>query len=401
MRQALFIGLVFLLGCGDGDEGAPGSSSAPQAPGADPFDDNVLASYHVTMAQSDWDAIVADPFDNTQRHASVEWQGETYLNVAVEPAGNRSRIAGNPKPSVRIKFDEFVPDREFHHYSSLKFDAMIHDVTMMRARLEYPVYRALGVPSPNYVHCRFYVNGVYKGLYGVEERLKKEFVRKRFGLPVRQLYSWTASDLNDLVWVGPDPVTKYVPYMWMPEVDELPPDAEGVRDLCDALNNDLARFPSIFDVPSFLRFIAAETLLGEGDEYVADFTGSRSANMRLYRPPTTNKYMLLPWDTDQGFWRQETGITFAFENRLLTRKLILENSANFNEYKQDLKDLLAGPYETFRVHARMEFIRTQIRPAVYEDTLKPFSNADFENAVTWIKAYVTNRNQAFSAQLAP
>lgn len=393
---------ILLAGCGDPDEGGAQSilSAGPEPAGPDPFDPSVLTTYEITIDPADWDAMVADPADETYRRCAVAWRGETYADVAVRPAGNRSLIPGNPKPSLKLKFDWFVAAREFHRFSSLKLDAVIHDASMMKARLEYPVYAARGVPAPRYVHCRLYVNGAYKGLYGVEERVTREYVRKHFGRPVRQLYRWAASGtMHDLIWTGWDPITNYVPRMWIPLIEELGPEAEGVRELCYALHNDLPLVPGLLDVESFLNFIASETLLGEGDNYVAGSTGTRTANIRLYRPPTTGKYMILPWDCDQGFWRRETGITYAFENRVLTNRLILQNAANFERYRQILRELIAGPLDADRMAARVDFIFEQIKEAAFEDPYKLYTNESFVFHVEHIKQYVRERNAAFLPQL--
>lgn len=407
MRRAMSVALLALLAaCGDEGEGrlaqqilGPGPS--PPGGGPDPFDDGVLATWRITMDPADWDRIVADPCDNTWRRGTVEWQGEVYADVAIRPSGNRSRIPGNPKPSLRLEFDELVPAREFHGFSTIKLDAMIHDSTMMRARLEYPIYAVRGVPAPRYVHGRLYVNGQYKGLYGVEERVGKEFVRKRLGRPVQQLYRWAASaTMHDLLWVGPEPIANYAPRMWIPEIEELPPDAEGVRELCRRLHEDAARVPEIFDVESFLNLIAAETLLGEGDQYVAGHDGERSANVHLYKSPASGKYMILPWDCDQGFWRPETGVTHGFENRVLTRVLVVWNPANLARYRQILRELIAGPFATERVHARVDYILEQIRAAAHEDPLKPWTSETFEARVQALKRYVADRNAAFLGQLS-
>jgi spore coat protein H len=273
---------------------------------------------------------------------------------------------------------------------------MLNDHALMKARLEYGVFNDRGVPAPRYAHCRLYVNGDYKGLYGAEERMSREFVRKRFGAPVNQLYEWIGMD--DLRWSGPDPA-QYVPTMWLPKIEELPWDAAPVRDFVNALNNDLPSLPGHFDVESFLNYIAVETVLGEGDLYVAGFTGERTANIYLYRSPASGKYMILPFDADQGFWRPEHGITQWFENRILTRNVVLWAPDNLSRYRQILRELIDGPYATDRMKARVDSIYRQIEQAAFEDPYKPRDNATFQARVQEIKTYIEGRNAAFRAQL--
>lgn len=382
--------LLWLLvaGCGDGKEGA-----------RDPFDDRVLTTYELTLAPADWDAMVADPFDNTWRRCTVGWQGETFADVAVRPSGERSRIPGNPKPSLRLEFDEFIPDREFHQYSTLKLDAVTHDSTMMRARLQYPYYEAAGVPAPKYVHCRLVVNGALKGLYGVEERIGREFLKKRFGRPLNQYYEFREATA-DLEWWGPDPAA-YVPLMWIPDFEDLPGGAEAVRDLHDVLNNNPAQASTLFDVERFIGFIAAEVLQGESDAYLAGpFVDDVPQNLFLYRNPVNNRYLFLPWDRDQGYTRADPGITYGFERRILTRNLLLNSPDALERYRAALRKLLDGPGSTAAIQARIDFILGQIEAAATEDLLKPYSTDEFRASIQRMREYVDRRNRAFQDQLS-
>lgn len=388
MKRGWLLGLL-LAGCGgDSGEGA-----------RDPFDQRVLTTYELTLAPADWDAMVADPFNNTWRRCTVVWQGETYADVAIRPSGERSRIPGNPKPSLRLEFDEFVPDREFHQYSTLKLDAMTHDRSMMRARLQYPYYEAAGVPAPKYVHCRLVVNGALKGLYGVEERIGREFLKKRFGLPVNQYYEFREATA-DLEWWGPDP-SVYVPLMWIPDFDDLPAEAESVRDLHDVLNNDPGSASAVFDVTRFLAFMAAEVLQGESDAYLAGrLADDVPQNLFLYKDPATNRYLFLPWDRDQGYSREDNGVTFGFDRRILTRNLILNVPEALARYRALLRRLIDGPCSVAALQARIDAILAQIDAAAAEDPLKPYSTEEFHDRVQEIRGYVEQRTSAFQAQLS-
>lgn len=382
---------LIIASCGDGD--------SPVAAGKDPFDENVLTTYEVTLDPADWDAMVADPWNETWRRCTLVWEGETYPDVAIRPSGERSRIPGNPKPSLRLEFDEFLPDREFHEYSTLKLDAMTHDSSMMRARLQYPYYRAAGVEAPRCVHLRLVVNGAFKGLYGLEERIGREFLRKRFGRPVGQYYEFRESTW-DVVWAGPEP-TWYVPGMWIPDFDDLPSDAEAVRDLVDVINNRADEASAVFDVDRFIGFMAAEMLQGESDAYMAGVNADDvPQNLFLYRNPATGKFLLLPWDRDQGFSRRQTGVTFAFDRRILTRNLILWQPAILEQYRLRLRTMIEGPCSTPAIHARIDFIFNQIEAAAREDPLRPYSFDEVRDRAAEIKDYVEERNRLFLEQVA-
>ena len=62
------------------------------------------------------------------------------------------------------------------------------------------IARSFGIAAPREVHARVVVNGQYKGLYGVEERITKKFVQANFPGQTNQIYkfSGTLTDLDDL-----------------------------------------------------------------------------------------------------------------------------------------------------------------------------------------------------------
>jgi hypothetical protein len=62
-------------------------------------------------------------------------------------------VPGNPKPSLHLSFEEFVPSRHFHHLPSLKLNSHIDDPALMRERLTYGLARAFGIVAPREVHA--------------------------------------------------------------------------------------------------------------------------------------------------------------------------------------------------------------------------------------------------------
>src|SRR5437879_860468 len=74
MALRAMLAALLLSGCGDSKEGLSAQK--------DVFDENVVTTYSITMDPADWDAIVANPLDDTWRHMNLEWEGELWLDVA-------------------------------------------------------------------------------------------------------------------------------------------------------------------------------------------------------------------------------------------------------------------------------------------------------------------------------
>lgn len=364
--------LIPLAACGSDEEGRAGISVADSSGG--PFDPNTVSTVELVLDPADWDALVADPRADATRRAALRWEGQTWPDVGVQPSGQNSRLPGNPKPSLVLNFEEFIPGRRFHGLPSLKLNWLLDDPAMMRQGLVFGLHRARGLPAPREGYARLFVNGAYKGLYGVTERINREFVRARFGPGVHQLYKKTATG-EDFVWHGPDP-SLYVPRMFEPAIDTLPPGAEDVRDLFDALHHksyeELAR---IFDVEAFLEFIAIEVLTCEDDGYRSgpDALGNLwSSNFYLYKSPWNGRFRLIPWDRGESYWRPiDEPLTFTFERRVLTRRIILERPENLERFRRILGELIAGPSAPDVMAGRVEHLRDLIDDYVPQEPPNP------------------------------
>ena len=413
---ALLLGLLLAAGCGDSKSGSDGHGLYPEnaKSGLNPFDESTLTTYNLTLAPEDWDAIVATPEDNTWRRASLEWQGELWHDVAVRPSGQRSRVPGNPKPSIRLKFNYFVPGRTFHDrfLTGVKLVSDTNDPSMIRRRLEDGIYRASGLPASRCAHARVTINGAFKGVYAVEERIKRSFIQEHFGSSVvNQLYDFMTDQSADVTWSGPDPAL-YVPRMFTPKLSKLDPahpevkvaDPPLVRDFVDTVNNaPWSTAAGRVDVDLFCRFMAAEVVTGEADGYVAfraDGTGFRSSNFRIYLDPNTGRWVVLAWDREEGYWVTRGSIVTGFDQRVLTRSLILADPGTLERYKAILKQLVDGPASVEAMDARIDFLQSQLEGAVGEDPYKTAgSTAVWRDHLQTIRTFVRQQNAMIRSQL--
>ena len=78
---------------------------------------------------------------------------EMVSSVGIRPRGNTSR--GATKKSWKLKFNEFVPGREFHGLEKLNINGEHNDVSIIRSKLAWDLYKEMGVPSPRASHVQF------------------------------------------------------------------------------------------------------------------------------------------------------------------------------------------------------------------------------------------------------
>jgi spore coat protein CotH len=413
------LGLVAVMGFWNG---CNPTKPKPQNAGPDPFDEAVVATYDIAIDPADWNAIVMTPMPGQSgdqyKRATMTWRGETYPNVGVKASGQNSRIPGNPKPSLHLDFEEFVQGRKFRGLPSLKLNCQIDDPSFMRERLTYGLERAFGLAAPREVHCRVVVNGEYKGLYAAEERVTKSFVKARFSSDANQIYKFAGID-GDVYDVGNSPA-RYVTRsnssippssMFEATVDSLDPDAASVMNLILALNYDYAAAAASFDVETFLRELAVETVSGEEDAYLAgpDENGAVwSNNFYFYRNPHTGKFMLIPWDRNEGWWRlpSDASITQAFEKHVLTRTLVLGRPENLDRFKVLLRELVVGPGAVPVLQAEFDRIYDQIKDVLLEEPFavrvagkRPVDYPQWQGEAQGLRDYIRQRNEGVRKQL--
>jgi spore coat protein CotH len=289
--------------------------------------------------------------------------------------------------------------------SGFKLDNLSADPSMLRERLAYGCYRAAGLPAPREAHAWVKVNGEDQGLYAVEQRIGRQFIKDHFGGPVTQLYYWTG-DEDDLLWKGSYPL-QYVPNPLKPRIRSLPFRGEDMATLMDSIaNKPYEEAAKAFDVEVLLRQLAVEILTGETDGFVGVPTPGETrtnwmSNFFLYKDPVTEKYRLLVWDRDQSFWRPlGTPITQGLDAHLVTRKLILDRPENLDRLRGILRELLAGPLAPERVQARLDEIRTQIKEAAHRDVRKKAgSNERYEAELNALRAYILANAESVRKQV--
>jgi hypothetical protein len=135
-------------------------------------------------------------------------------------------------------------------------------------------------------------------------------------------------------------------------------------------------------------------------------------NYYLYRSDVHPAMLTIAWDKSQAFFdgpaypifHNSNDVPPALRNRLFERLMAYAEFRNL--YLDTL--VLCGqliaevPPGDTRGALEIEAVRLadQIRAAVYEDTTKPYTNAQFEEAVAWIVEFARARPAFLNAETA-
>jgi len=304
-----------------------------------------------------------------------------------------------------VSFEQFVPGGSWRGLKQIKLDA--GSSYGLSQRLGYWVYRQFGLAASRQSSGRLTVNNDYRGCYGVEEVIKKAYIRYHLGLSGdgnlykldNQTSTWSVDSYR---WRGWDPA-QYVPIPFAPKTNEVGGDYRDIVNLCNVLNNvsqssRRTELEKIINLDGYLAVLATCSCLGDSDGI---FNNMRELNNHFwYHREDTDRLEALPWDTDGSFvyqpantsvfkWFYETRPAQGGNNPSVLHAWIPNDPVAFETFKSKARGVVAGPLPAAR--SRADFIYNQIKAHVYADPYKPISNGQFDTHVQQVKDWILQR----------
>ena len=359
------------------------------------FNQAVLHEVRLVMDPGDWTALRENFRTNQYYAANMSIDNEVIQQVGVRSRGDGSR--SGTKPGLKIDFNKYISNQEFHGYKTVVLDNIVQDASMIRERLAYAVYEAMGIPAPQIAHARLTVNDEYWGVYTIIESISKPFLKARVGEESGNLFDYEYSFKWDFSYRGSDPAS-YTPLPFDPETNENKLDPSALVDFVRIANEAsdgsfLTEISKYIDVDQFLNYVGAENAIAEHDGFVGDFGMN---NFYLYQYGNTTKFMVLPWDKDTAFTDSKWSLSYNLASNVLTRRLTAD-PAKMKVYKDAVARGAQFVNERYLV-PKLEQAYTQIREAVLADTKKPFDNNTFESSIGGLRGLIIDREKDILAQ---
>jgi spore coat protein CotH len=360
---------------------------APAAPEAqsteDLFNSTTLQRLDLELHSADWAKLKENYRTNTFYPADMVWNGQTVRNVGIRSRGRGSR--NEHKPGLKIDFDQYSADQKFLGLKSLVLDNLTQDASGIHETVAMKFLTRLGIPAPREAHVKLYVRGEYIGLYALVEAVDKDMLARIYGAigEDTQNDGWLYEFVWQEDWRFTDFGTDLSPYKLRfdattheSETDEKK--YRAVQELVTLANQTSTdRFVEVlgprFDLPGFIRFVAAQAFLGDTDGFVGAYGIN---NFYLYRLENQDQHVLIAWDTDNTFW----GPTFPIlpdDTNILMQKLMRipeYNALWYTEIARAVQMAEADNWLDTEIIRNVQLIETAIR----EDVYKPFSNNSFE-----------------------
>ena len=326
----------------------------------------------------------------------VTFGGETFQHVGFRLKGNSSLVStwqrGTDKVPFRLNADALedrypeIENQTFFGFPNLGFSNNILDSSYLRAKVVTDLMREAGLPAPKTAFMRVYLDrgagGTYLGLYTMIEIPDEPMLDTIFGSSAGNLYKPHGTGGRWTVFVADD---------FPKRTNAADEDWTDVDDAIAALNDATGdrevwrrRLEARFDVSTFLRWLAVNTLVGNNDAY----GGLSAHNYYLYGSPRhRDRLFWIPWDHDLALPSSTGGIGGGgggvvgggggagqattldlFHTRIgagwpLIRRL-LDDSVFRAAYRGHVEELLNSVLEPSRVSARVRAEYDRIVPYV-------------------------------------
>ena len=386
------------------------------------FDDTQVLEFHFTFEHDNfWDTLEQNYNNGSGAYlkADLEFNGEICEMVGVKLTGNTSMSYPSQKKSMKVKFDAFTEDQDFYGVNKLNLKNAFKDPSFLREKLLCDHINEF-IPGPRTSFVKVYLNGIYWGLYNNVEQVNMKFIDKNFGNNEGgNLFKGDPE--GDLVWYG-DNENAYFDRYYL-KTNEEEPDWSDLVYLIDKINNTpLEVFPTelerIFHIRNFLFFSAINNFFVNLDSYI-----DKGHNYYIYHREDTGKFVHIPWDfnfalgTYKPFLYPQSQLPYLpvfWESAMPLERPLVNRMFQVEEYRQiylsDYQYLMDNVFQEELLFSRIDSLVNMIRPAVYADTLKMFTNEEFEQSILedipygnsyifGIKSFLQTRIESINEQL--
>lgn len=365
------------------------------------FCDTAVPRIDIYLAADTLTWIYQNPYSDIEHLAKFRFRNGnldvTLDSIGFRLRGNTSREAA--KKSFKVSFNTFHKGRKFFGVEKLNLNGEHNDPSIIRSKLCFDLFHDAGIVASQAAHARVYINDLYYGLYINIEHIDEEFLKNHLPNPSGNL--WKCLYPADLIYRGSQPDDYRNFWSGGRPVYELKTNKDAAdftrfTRFVSLLNlTPVAAFPDslekIADIENILSYFAMDVLLGSWDDYRALMN-----NYYLYDNPTTNKFMIIPYDYDNTFGIDWFFVDWATANpydwpRAVTgsRPLadrMLQNAQYRDLFTHFLRFYSQRALSLERWETRLQRMKNMITPFVEQDTWRTldygFTMGDFYNSFT-------------------
>jgi spore coat protein CotH len=296
--------------------------------------------------------------------ATLIYDGITWEHIGIRYKGNstleNSWKTGMKNLPLRFNFDYYEDDypetenQRFFGFKKMTMGNMIQDSTLIREKIASDLFGESGVPVAKTSFYEVYLDSGdgsdFLGLYTMIEDPSDDFLDDRFGNNDGKLYkpegegAWLTT-FNDSLYE--EKLNDDGDYTEMKSLINHLGDYE--------MENSLWRekFEKLFDVESFITFLAVNNCILNWDTY-----GVAPHNFYLYSDPEKEgRITFIPWDLNESFNRSQKVLSLSLNEIDDSWPLIfrIKNDEVYKQlYYQKISDFIKGPFSPESISRKLE-----------------------------------------------
>ena len=258
------------------------------------FHASVLHRIDIVIAPEDASRILNRTSDRVRCTFSID--GIVFKNVGVRQAGGTfNRFVGiEEKPTLSVKFDDFVDGQELHGLEKIILKDGRQDTGLVGEHLTYEVYRRAGIAAPMTAHAHVTINGNDSGIYVMREPINRDFLTRNFG---REFSNGNVYELT----YRPDPMLSPRDIALKDEIEQRRqrPELLGAADAVqnappEAFASAVSKY---LDLDRYITYYAVEAATSNYDGFSFNVN-----NAHLYAHPKDGRLIMIPYGADSSFW---------------------------------------------------------------------------------------------------
>jgi len=338
------------------------------------FADLIVRQFKIHVAEPEFQKLKRD--NHTYVSATVAVGDQVYSNVAVRLKGRGSFRPLDDKPSLAVKFDQFVPGQKLFGLSKIMLNNSVQDSSLLSEYVATSLFRDAGVPAARVTHARVMLNGRDLGFYVLIEAMNKTFLRQHFKNANGNLYEGYAKDIDQTL-----------------EHDSGPPsDQSDLRALVTAarlpVQDRVLRLPQLLDVDRCRSFLAMTMLIAQHDSYPINRN-----NYRIYHEPNSDKFVMIPHGIDGSF--TENNLSIRPPTKYLLARAILDDPSGRMLYRERIASLFTNVFKLDSISNRIQSAAERLEAAA----ISPAESAKIGERATNFLRRVTLRHERVLKEL--
>jgi len=325
---------------------------------------------------------------------NVRVNNENFYAVGIRYKGESSfDYYPGVKKSIKIKFNKYIKGQNLDGLTTINLNNAFKDPAFMRDKIFCDFLRYAGINAPRCTYAWVRVNGQELGLYVLIEQINKSFLRTVFKKNFKgNMYKGHPKPTFE--YVGTD-TTLYMRRYRDEQIVEKP--YADLIHLIQVINNKELSEQEYFDelgkkinLETMFKVWAVNNMLVNIDCYNIWWPH----NFYLFRHPESRKFEWIPYDGNYLFcawspflnYDEAVRLSYKFINDSVSKRHVLhsaiwDNPILFGKYKDIYKALFENYYDFEWFEHKIDSLAYQLRPYVYRDQHKMYSNDEFEKNI--------------------